>query len=378
MLHKIDKALLNKCTKFSAVDEYVLATVFIRNKADLNDLNKYFKVECYEYFEFINALIVRVNKKNIKDLLSFDNVTYVSSVPEVFSLINKSKSFMNLDYFYSKSIYGNGITIAIIDTGVNPILDFCMPTQRIVKFIDFINSKNDAYDDNGHGTFVTSILLGNGLVSNGKYCGIAPKAKVVSLKALDKNGESSALQILKAMQWVFENHEKYKIKVVCMSFGSEPLEKNDPLVLGVEQLWRKGITVVAAAGNSGPDFSTIKSPAISNKIITVGALDDGRNGKIQPAKFSSRGPVGNYFKPDVLAPAVDIIGANSSLINGKGYTTMSGTSVAAPMIAGVCALIYECYPKISPDQVKKFICRNAVQLTYKKNIEGYGMFKVIL
>lgn len=378
MLHKIDKVLLNKCSKLNTIDEKVLATVFVKNKSDLINLKKRFNIENYEYFDFLNALIININKKNISDFLSFDNVTYISSVPKVFSLINKGKTFMSLDYFYSKSIYGKGVTIAIIDTGVNPILDFCVPTQRIVKFIDFINSKSDAYDDNGHGTFVTSILLGNGLVSNGKYCGVAPKAEVVSIKALDKNGESSALQILKAMQWIYENHEKYKIKVVCMSFGSEPLEKNDPLVLGVEQLWRKGITVIAAAGNSGPDFSTIKSPAISNKIITVGALDDGRNGKVQPAEFSSRGPVGNYFKPDILAPAVDIIGANSCLVNGKGYTTMSGTSVAAPMIAGVCALLYECYPKISPDQVKSFICRNTVQLTHKKNIEGYGMFKVTL
>ena len=83
MLHKIDKALLNKCTKFSAVDEYVLATVFIRNKADLNDLNKYFKVECYEYFEFINALIVRVNKKNIKELTSEDTEKLLQEIREL-------------------------------------------------------------------------------------------------------------------------------------------------------------------------------------------------------------------------------------------------------------------------------------------------------
>ena len=378
MLRKIDEKLLNKCLKFNDKQENFHATVYIKNKTDLDVLKVYLNEKECEYFEFINAAIFKLDNNKLKTIARLDNVSYVSSVPEVSSLINLSKNFMNLNYFYSKSIYGKNVTIAVIDTGINSMLDFCIPQKRIVKFVDFINNQEQAYDDNGHGTFVSSVILGNGLVSNGKFCGVAPKANIISLKALDKNGESSAIQILKAMQWIYDNCDSYKIKVVCMSFGSEPLEKNDPLVLGVEQLWKKGITVVAAAGNSGPESSTIKSPAISSKVITVGGLNDGRNGYVEPAQFSSRGPVGNIFKPDILAPAVDIVACNNSIIGGKGYTVMSGTSVAAPMIAGVCALLYECYPKISPDEVKKFICRNAVELCGRKNIEGYGMFKICL
>lgn len=378
MLRKIDERLLNKCLKFDDEQRNFYATIYIKSKADLDVLKVYLNENECEFFEFINAAIFKLNNTKLKSIVSLDNVSYVSSVPEVSSLINLSKNFMNLNYFYSKSIYGKNVTIAVIDTGINAMLDFCIPQKRIIKFVDFINNQEQAYDDNGHGTFVSSVLLGNGLVSNGKFSGVAPKSNLISLKALDKKGESSALQILKAMQWVYDNCDRYKIKVVCMSFGSEPLDKNDPLVLGVEQLWKKGITVVAAAGNSGPESSTIKSPAISSKVITVGGLNDGRNGNVEPAQFSSRGPVGHIFKPDILAPAVDIVACNNSIIGGKGYTIMSGTSVAAPMIAGVCALLYECYPKISPDEVKKFICRNAVKLCGRKNIEGYGMFKICL
>ena len=378
MLHKIDKKLLNKCFKLNGCSNTVYVTAYLKTREDLTKLIDCFKFDVVEYFDFIKAAILKIHPSNLSQLSIREDITYISSLPQVTSLIYKSKNFMNLDFFYNKKIFGKDVAVAVIDTGINPILDFCIPTNRILKFVDFINEKENPYDDNGHGTFVSSVLLGNGALSKGKYSGVAPKSKIVSLKALDKNGESTALQILKAMQWIFNNHEKYKIKVVCMSFGSEPLEKNDPLVLGVEQLWKKGITVVAAAGNSGPEFSSIKSPAISSKVITVGGLNDGRIGKIEPAEFSSRGPVGNIFKPDILAPAVEIVAASKNIINGKGYTIMSGTSVAAPMIAGVCALLYECFPNISPEQIKKFICNNAIKLCGSKNIEGYGMFRVDL
>ena len=116
---------------------------------------------------------------------------------------------------------------------------------------------------------------------------MAPKANIVMCKALDKNGETGALTILQAMQWIYDNADRYNIKIVCMSLGSQPLESGDPLMLGAEALWNNGLVVVSAAGNSGPAWSTIKSPGVSGKIITVGALDDGRSsGEISPNNFS--------------------------------------------------------------------------------------------
>lgn len=186
--------------------------------------------------------------------------------------------------------------------------------NRICEFVDFVNGKQQEYDDNGHGTFVCGVCSGSGCLSNFRYSGIAPKTNVFALKALDGKGEASANKILDAMQWVYENHKEKNIKVVCMSFGSEPLGKSDPIMLGAEALWNEGVVVVAAAGNSGPEYQTIKSPGISSKIITVGGIDDNRydsksfNRKyFEIADFSSRGPAFRHVKPDIVAPSVDIV-----------------------------------------------------------------------
>ncbi|MBR4003809.1 MAG: S8 family peptidase, partial [Clostridia bacterium] len=305
-------------------------------------------------------------------------VSFITKQTKVSAQIDVSKNILGIENFYNKNIYGEDVTIAIIDTGISPHLDFLVPFNRVVKFVDLINNKTNMYDDNGHGTFVASIACGCGTISGNKNRGIAYKTKIVSIKALEENGETGAFKILEAMQWVYNNKDKYNIKVVCMSFGSSPLEKNDPLVIGAESLWNIGIVVVAAAGNSGPENQTIKSPGYSSKIITVGGLNDNRDSfgnykreDFEIASFSSRGPAGYFFKPDVIAPAVNITGASNK--KDSFYTVMSGTSVATPMIAGVCCLILSKYPQLSPDQLKIRLLRNCKQITNNKNFEGFGL-----
>lgn len=341
-------------------------------------LKKQMDNENIQYFEypFIKAFGVKLNTEQILKYAAKSIVTFISQQTKVYTQVEISKRIMAIDNFYKNNIYGKNTTIAIIDTGIKPHLDFVMPKNRIIKFVDLINNKQNPYDDNGHGTFVAGIACGNGLVSGGKLCSIAPEANIISIKALEKNGETGAFKILEAMQWVFNNKEKYNIKVVCMSFGSVPLEKNDPLILGAEALWDIGITVVAAAGNSGPEGNTIKSPGFSNKIITVGGLNDNRLNNLkfdknlfEVASFSSRGPAGFYYKPDLIAPAVNI---KSASIDKDFYSIMSGTSVAAPMVAGVCCLILSKYPFFTPNQVKVKLLQNCKNLSKNKNEEGFG------
>ena len=332
-------------------------------------------IKVYEY-PFINAIGAKLNSSQILKYAKQSCVTFISKQTRVSAQIATSKKILGIENFYNKNIYGKNTTIAIIDTGINPHLDFVLPENRIIKFVDLIGNKQTPYDDNGHGTFVASIACGNGFVSGKQLSGIAPEAKIISIKALENTGETGAFKILEAMQWVYDNKEKYNIKVVCMSFGSAPLSKNDPLVLGAETLWNIGITVVAAAGNSGPELQTIKSPGFSSKIITVGGLDDKRQegdinlSNFEIANFSSRGPAGYYYKPDLIAPAVNIIGASS---DNSFYTKMSGTSVATPMIAGICCLILSKYPYLTPDQLKVRLLRNCKQITGDKNLEGFGI-----
>lgn len=340
---------------------------FNANVKNLED----FGIKIEEKFPFINAISAKVPVELINKLSMKSYVEYISSQSKVEALMNIARKVLKAENITG----GNEVTIAYIDTGIAPHADFKLVRNRIIKFVDLINGKTNAYDDNGHGTFVAGVGSGNGALSGGKYRGIAPNSNIVSIKALDKHGEANATKILEAMQWVYDNNLEYNIKVVCMSFGSEPLGFNDPIMKGAEALWRKGIVTVSAAGNSGPDYQTIKSPGISPRIITVGGMNDNRFDEeykeefFEIAKFSSRGPAFNKFKPDIVAPSVDI----NSCSNKEGYTKLSGTSVATPMIAGLCALAYEKNKYLKPDQIKRALLASSNGITYNRNLEGYGL-----
>ncbi len=347
---------------------------FKKLREEIAKLNKPF----FEY-PFISAIGVSLSQKQIVKFAKTSLVGFIAKQTKVTMQVDVAKRILNIDKINDENI-GEDVAVAVIDTGISPHIDFCIPQNRIIKFVDLISNKATPYDDNGHGTYVTSILCGNGLAGEKKYSGISPKTKIVAIKALDNSGETGAYKILEAMQWISDNHKKYNIKVVCMSFGASPLGKNDPLVVGAESLWNLGLVVVAAAGNSGPENYTIKAPGFSSKIITVGGFDDGRDeynnfdfSKFKIAPFSSRGPAGMYFKPDLIAPAVDITGAGFEESTGNFYIKMSGTSVATPMIAGLCCLIISKYPYITPDQLKVRLLRGCRSLTRNKNEEGFGV-----
>ena len=371
-MRKIDDRLISQVTALGKKE--VECIVYLTDLKYINELNKN-DFRLIKTFDFIRAVGVKTTLNELQKVAKNGFVKYATINSAVYTQIDKAKDVMNLKSFYKEGFLGQGVNVAVIDTGISPLPDFCLPQNRIVKFVDFVNSKQTPYDDNGHGTFISGVLLGNGLVSNRRYAGIAPMAGLISLKALDSSGEAGAFRVLDAMQWVFDNHERYNIKVVCMSFGSEPLPKNDPLVEGAEMLWRAGVTVVVAGGNSGPESGTIKSPGVSSRVITVGGLDDGReSGVFKVADFSSRGPAGFIYKPDILAPSTDIISNNKELVNGKGYTIMSGTSVATPMIAGVACLVLQKYPNARPDQIKNYILHCGHRLNLTRNEEGFGWF----
>lgn len=371
ILQKIDKTLLNKVT---LLDNKKTSECIVRahDYKRLKDILLHNRIEVINEYLFINSFRVMVTKKQIEALSNMSQVKFISSVSSASALMHISRKILGVEL---SNVAGKGCNVAFIDTGISSHPDFLVGENRILLFKDFISNKSKNYDDNGHGTFVAGVCAGNGAMSAGKYCGIAPQAGIVSLKALNINGEASADKILSAMEWVYDNHKRYNIKVVCMSFGSEPLGYNDPIMSGAEAIWREGVTVVAAAGNSGPQYQTIKSPGVSSQIITVGGFNDNRlnddeydEGFFELAQFSSRGPAFQRYKPDLVAPSVDI---NSCALNG-GYTKLSGTSVATPMVAGLAALLYEKDPNITPLGIKKKLLSSCKAITYNKNFEGYG------
>lgn len=320
-------------------------------------------------YPFMDCFFARLDSKQIIEYSELSETSFITKSVQVFTLIDKAKKFMRTGNISPKF---KPPTIAYIDTGIAPHLDFLFPQNRIVHFKDLVNNKTTPYDDNGHGTFVSGVCAGSGICSCRQFSGVAPNSDIVMVKALDKNGETSSNKIVESMQYIYSIRKKFGIRVVCMSFGADYTGAKDPLQKGALALWNSGLVVVAAAGNSGPKGMTIKSPGTSSRIITVGGLDDGRlDNMIKIADFSSRGPVDSRFKPDLVAPSIDITSTNANFRDGM-YTKMSGTSVATPMIAGICALILASNPKLSPDKVKYNLLNICKPLTHNKNEEGYG------
>ncbi|CAI1492333.1 Subtilisin-like serine protease [Thermococcus nautili] len=256
---------------------------------------------------------------------------------------------------------GSGITIAIIDTGI----DASHPDLqgKVIGWKDFVNGKTTPYDDQGHGTHVASIAAGTGAASNGKYKGMAPGAKLVGIKVLGADGSGSISDIIAGVDWAVENKDKYGIKVINLSLGSsQSSDGTDSLSQAVNNAWDAGIVVCVAAGNSGPDKYTVGSPAAASKVITVGAVD--KNDVI--TDFSSRGPTADgRLKPEVVAPGNWIIAARASgtqltdVTIGDYYVAAPGTSMATPHVAGISALILQAHPSWTPDQVKKALIETA-------------------
>ena len=321
----------------------------------------------YSPYPFANCFCVEVKLNDLAKLSQEKSIKYIDPCVKVFAE-QKQQDSTRLLNLTEDAFKGQGQTICFIDTGIFPHFDFVFPFNRIVKFVDFVNRNTTPYDDNGHGTFVAGIASGSGCL-NLNNIGFAPKANIIALKALGENGSSDSNLILDAMQWVYENHKQYKISVVCMSFGADIINSNDPLSRGAEALWKCGITVVAAAGNSGPERETIKSPGNNPHIITVGGYDENKN---EIADFSSRGPTIFGFKPDLVAPAVDVIACSNTL---TPYTTMSGTSVSTPIVAGICADLKSKFPNIKNTQIKQFLMNNCQRLTGDRNVEGSGLLQ---
>ncbi|SCY61740.1 S8 family peptidase [Alkaliphilus peptidifermentans] len=327
----------------------------------------------------INAVAAYMPSVGVRSVARDRFVEKIQLDDKAYKLMDIATVTVGSDYANEYGLTGKDVTVAVIDTGIYPHSDLVRPTNRIIGFKDFVGNKKNPYDDDGHGTHVAGIIGGNGFASRGKYMGIAPDANLVGVKVLDHEGGGSISDVIAGIQWVIENKNKYNIKVITLSLGTKAKSPyhEDPLCKAVDAAVRSGITVVGAAGNNGPEKSTINSPAISPNIISVGACDD-RSGSnpssITIADFSSRGPTPDgIMKPDIIAPGVKI---NSLGTENNNYVSLSGTSMAAPVVAGCSALIYESNPSYSPAQVKALVTNSAESLGYPHQEQGAGLLDI--
>jgi len=282
------------------------------------------------------------------------------------------------------ALTGSGVNIAIMDTGVD---DAGGPgtTHQAFSATPFVGGYNaitntfgDPDDDVGHGTHVASIALGQATANTSR--GVAPAAGLVDIKVLDASHVSCATPglwtiVTSGLQTIYDKRSDWNIRVVNMSIGQcdaggiVASDGQDAFSQLCDLAEAMGITIVAAAGNSFPN-AVLSTPAASTRAITVAASDD-RNTVDRAddlvASFSSQGPRSNdgdadcldELKPDVTAPGMNINAAAFNTLNGA--TSLSGTSMAAPHVAGLAALIYQARPSINPASVKDLLIRTSEQ-----------------
>jgi serine protease AprX len=302
---------------------------------------------------------------------------------------------------------GAGVGVAIIDSGSAAYLDDLSDGwnggPRVDQFVDFVNGRKKAYDDYGHGTHVAGIIAGNGFDSGGLRAGIAPAARLIVLKVLDDSGQGRISDVIAAIDYAIAQKDNFNIRVINLSVATgvyEPYDV-DPLTLAAQRAVNAGIVVVAAAGNygrapqGGTRYGGITAPGNAPWVLTVGASS--HMGTIDRADdtiaaFSSRGPTAiNYgAKPDVVAPGVGIESLSNPdsafyvtkaayLLSGsvptwyQPYMSLSGTSMAAPVVTGTVALMLQANPNLTPNAVKAIIEYSAQQYAgYDRLTQGAG------
>jgi serine protease AprX len=314
---------------------------------------------------------------------------------------------------YLMGYSGAGVGVAVIDSGITPWHDDMtyfgsssavrtVGGQRVAKFVDFVNGQTTPYDDNGHGTHVSGTIAGNGYDTYGARAGIAPNAHIVSLKVLDQQGRGYISDVIAALDYAIANKSAFNIRVINLSVGAAVTESymTDPLTLAAKRATDAGIVVVVAAGNLGKNrfgqvqYGGITAPGNAPWVLTVGASS--HNGTVQRgddkiALYSSRGPTAVNFesKPDLVAPGTGIVAMAareslmystkaSYLLNGtrwtssKPYLSLSGTSMAAPVVAGTVALMMEANPSLTPNLVKAILQYTAQKYNYNALTQGAG------
>jgi serine protease AprX len=304
----------------------------------------------------------------------------------------------NVPSAWNAGYNGAGIGVAVIDSGINDnhpdLWNSNQTRSRVVYHQDFTgtptsNWSGANYDLYGHGTHVAGIVGGNGYLSSGNYVGVAPAVNLVDLRALDAFGAGTDSTVIAAIEQAIALQNRYNIQVINLSLGRGIAVSytQDPLCQAVESAWQAGIVVVVAAGNYGRvsidgsnGYGTITAPGNDPDVITVGALNStgssSQSAEIMTS-YSSKGPTtyDHVVKPDIMAPGNNIVsltapGATLEALfpaqlvtgnNGKNsYFTLSGTSMATPVVSGAAALLLQQNGNLTPDQVKALL----MQTTY--------------
>jgi subtilisin family serine protease len=326
-----------------------------------------------------NTIRVTTRGKQLGALRADPRVQSVQPDHPVRVALDHSVSLINAPALWAMAdplgevITGRGITVAIIDTGIDyrhPDLGGCIGSGcRVLAGHDIINDDDDPLDDHGHGTHVAGIAAANGVLR-----GVAPDASLLAFKVLDATGSGFESGVIAGLERAMDPDgdplTDDQADVINMSLGSAGAP-DAPLSEATDNAVDAGAIVVVAAGNSGPGFETIGSPGNAERAITVAASFNGE----QIVAFSSRGPIAgaDYLKPDLAAPGVSI---NSTALAG-GYQVLSGTSMAAPHVAGAAALLVQRDPSLATPALRSLLAAGARDGGFDLFSQGAGRIDLL-
>ncbi|MEU8661349.1 S8 family serine peptidase [Actinoplanes philippinensis] len=294
--------------------------------------------------------------------------TTASDTTSVVTTLKQVRTAIGADTGAAATLTGKGVGIALIDTGVAPVPG--IPAAQVVNGPDLsFESQSPSLrylDTYGHGTHMAGIIIGNDAATGTK--GIAPGAKLTSIKVGTSNGAVDVTQMIAAIDWVVKNrnHDPANpIKIISLSYGTggNPEVWNDPMTLAVQQAWKAGITVVAAAGNQGNGYGKLTHPAQGTSVIAVGAANTYGTTTTADDELSAYTNLSSNGRPlDVLAPGTSIPslrvpGSNIDLTfpkarSGDTLFRGSGTSQATAVTAAAAALVLQARPALTPLQLK--------------------------
>ena len=328
-------------------------------------------------FHHIPIIAGTIETELLDDLLNVQGVVFLTLNGELRIALDNAIGIHHVDTVWDYGYTGEGISIAIIDTGIDPLHvglndfddDPTTNDPKVVAFYDALDDSGDdgsgetePYDDQGHGSHCAGISAGTGAVDENPmggddskpYRGVAPDAWLVGVKVLDSGGSGSFAEVMRGMEWTIDNKIKYNIRAASMSLGGVWLveltqEQEERITHLANEMVAAGISLMIAAGNSA-GYGTIGTPGAAKDVITVGATEDSKD----LAVYSSKGPTHEgQIKPNVAAigSAVMSVEANS----GNGYASYSGTSMATPMVAGMAVLLLQANPDLQPLMIRTIL-----------------------
>jgi serine protease AprX len=345
----------------SAIVAYERDRVRVRHRGPVAGLSEGYR---YRLRPFAH---VRATPRAPLHLAQDPGVRYVYEDLPVHALLDVSVPHLGVPALWSEGLDGKGVRIAVVDTGIDgEHPDF---RGRVAETVSFC--LEDVTDLNGHGTHCAGVAAGTGAASEGRYRGVAPGATLYIAKVLGSDGNGMMSDVMAGIEWAVDRD----VQVISLSLGGPgPCDGTDALSQMCDAAVEAGVVVCVAAGNDGPRARTIGMPGGAERALCIGAASNVDT----VALFSSRGPTADgRVKPDVLFPGVDIVAARSrgTLMGAPvntHYTAASGTSMATPHAAGLCALILQAEPSLRPDEIKARMLDAALDLGEEPNAQGAG------